>query len=155
MARRVFFSFQFDHDAGRANQIRDCGVVTDPDLAGFFGQEECDDAKMHGPEGIERMIYNHLEGTSVTVVLIGTYTAERPWVQYSIARSVDRKNGFLGIYIHKLKDQSGATAERGARPEVPAKIEFPCYDWDGDRDRFRREIEAAGKRSDALRAVAV
>jgi hypothetical protein len=27
---------------------------------------------------------------------------------------------------------------------------FPTYDWDGDLDKFRREIEAAGKRSDAL-----
>jgi hypothetical protein len=36
---------------------------------------------------------------------------------------------------------------------VPYGMEFPAYDWDRDLDRFRRAIEAAGKRSDAARAL--
>jgi hypothetical protein len=43
------------------------------------------------------MILKHLENTSVTVVLIGTETANRPWVKYEIEQSIARKNGLLGV----------------------------------------------------------
>jgi hypothetical protein len=97
------------------------------------------------------MILKNLKNTSVTVVLIGTETASRPWVKYEIAESIARKNGLLGIHIHHLKDQDSNTSFfRGTKPGVPARIEFPAYDWDKDLDKFRKAIEAAGKRSDAL-----
>ena len=38
------------------------------------------------------------------MVLIGAETANRPWVKYEIEQSIARKNGLLGIYIHRLKD---------------------------------------------------
>lgn len=97
------------------------------------------------------MILRHLRNTTVTVVLIGTETAYRPWVKYEIEQSIARKNGLLGIHIHHLKNQNGQTSARGPKPSVPVHVEFPAYDWDGDLDRFRREIEAPGQRSDALR----
>jgi hypothetical protein len=99
------------------------------------------------------MILRHLEGTTVTVVLIGAKTASRPWVKYEIAQSIAHKNGLLGIYIHHLKDPNKPPASRGAKPAVPRGVDFPAYDWDKDLDRFRKEIEAAGKRADALRAA--
>lgn len=85
------------------------------------------------------------------MVLIGNQTAYRPWVKYEVEKSIARKNGLLGIHIHHLKNEGGQTSMRGPKPTVPGNVEFPAYDWDGDLDRFRREIEAAGKRSDALR----
>lgn len=151
MARRVFFSFHYDNDIWRANQVRNSNVVAGPDVAGFFDHSEYQEAKRAGAEGIRRMILRHLRNTTVTVVLIGTETAYRPWVKYEIEQSIARDNGLLGIYIHRLKDQNGQTSVRGPKPSVPANVEFPAYDWDGDLDRFRREIEAAGRRSDALR----
>ena len=151
MARRVFFSFHYDHDIWRANQVRQSNVVAGADAAGFFDHSEYTEAKKQGDEGIRRMILNHLNNTTVTVVLIGTHTAERPWVKYEIEQSVARKNGLLGIYIHHLIDPNTGISPRGPKPTVPAYVEFPTYDWDRDLDRFRREIEAAGKRSDVLR----
>lgn len=150
MARRVFFSFHYDRDIWRANQVRNSNVVTGPDVAGFFDHSEYEEAKKEGDEGIRRMILRHLRNTTVTVVLIGTYTAQRRWVKYEIEQSIKRNNGLLGVYIHHLKDQDKQTTLRGPKPTVPAKVVFPAYDWDGDLNRFRREIEAAGKRSDAL-----
>jgi hypothetical protein len=44
----------------------------------------------------------------VTVVLIGAETASREWVQFEIQESTKRKNGFLGIQIHHLKDSHSA-----------------------------------------------
>lgn len=154
MARRVFFSFHYDGDIWRANQVRNSNVVAGPDRAGFFDHSEYEEAKNKGREGIEKMILRHLNNTSVTVVLIGTETANRPWVKFEIAESIKRKNGLLGIYIHHLKDKDGKTSSQGAKPTVPSNVEFPTYAWDGDVDRFRREIEAAGKRSDAQKAKA-
>ncbi len=151
MARRVFFSFHYDHDIWRANQVRNANVVAGPDVAGFFDHSEYEEAKKGREEGIKRMIKRHLKNTSVTVVLIGTHTAKRLWVKYEIAQSIGRKNGFLGVYIHHLKDQDGETSPLFSKPWVPPDVEFPAYKWDKDLDRFREAIEAAGKRSDDLR----
>jgi hypothetical protein len=98
------------------------------------------------------MILRHLENTTVTVVLIGAETASRPWVQFEIQESAKRKNGFLGVHIHHLKDPNHPPDPRGPVPAVPAGVVFPTYDWDYNLDKFRLEIEAAGKRSDELRA---
>lgn len=151
MARRVFFSFHFDNDIWRANQVRNFNVVAGSDTAGFFDHSEYEEAKKTKDEGIRRMILKHLRMTSVTVVLIGSETANRPWVKYEIEQSIAQKNGLLGIYIHHLKDVNGSTSMMGNKPTVPWNVEFPAYSWDKDLDRFKREIEAAGKRSDALR----
>ena len=152
MARRVFFSFHYEMDIWRANQVRNSNVVVGPDVAGFFDHSEYEDAKKRGDAAIQRMIDRHLENTTVTVVLIGSETASRPWVKYEIAESIKRKNGLLGVEIHHLTDQYESSSYPGLIPSVPSDVEFPVYSWDGDVRRFAREIEAAGVRSDRLRA---
>lgn len=151
MARRVFFSFHYDDDIWRANQVRNSNVVAGTDVAGFFDHSEYEEAKKQGAEGIRRMILKHLNNTTVTVVLIGSQTASRPWVKYEIDQSIKRKNGLLGIYIHHLKNSKGQTSPKGPKPSAPSDVVFPAYDWDWDLEKFRKEIEAVGKRSDALR----
>ena len=150
--RRVFFSFDHDKDPWRANQIRDSHVVAGADLGGFFDLAEYQAARMKGAEAVKRMILRHLANSTATVVLIGSQTSLRPLVQYGIEESIKRQNG-LGIRIHLLKDQFGRTSIPGRIPVVPAGIEFPVYDWDRDVDRFRKEIEATGRRADALRPL--
>jgi hypothetical protein len=153
VARQVFFSFDHDGDIWRANQVRNANVVAGPHLAGFFDYSEYEAAEKVGKDGIQRMILGHLKDTTVTVVLIGTKTASRPWVKYEIAQSIAHKNGLLGIYIHHLKDADSRSSSRGAKPAVPKGVDFPAYDRDKDLDRFRKSIEAAGKRAEALRAA--
>jgi len=152
MARRVFFSFHFERDIWRANQVRNSNVVAGADAAGFFDHSEYEEAKKKGDETIKRLICNKLDGTSVTVVLIGTETASRPFVQYEINQSIARKNGLLGIHIHHLKNSKGELDFfAGPKPSVPWNVDFPAYNWDADVARFKREIEAAGMRADKLR----
>jgi len=152
MARRVFFSFHYDRDIWRANQVRNSNVVAGSDTAGFFDHSEYEGARKRGSDAIRRMIDRHLTNTSVTVVLIGRETANRPWVKYEIAKSAEQNNGFLGIRIHHLKNQDRESDFfSGLTPSVPTGVEFPIYDWDGDLERLRKAIEAAGKRSDRLR----
>ena len=154
MARRVFFSFHHENHIREQTKLN-ANVVVDTYLVGFFDHLRKYDKnyKKTGKDGIQRMILNHLKDTTVTVVLIGTETANRPWVKYEIEQSIARKNGLLGIYIHHLKDPNKRPSSRGAKPAVPQGVDFPAYDWDKDLDRFRKAIEAAGKRADALRAA--
>jgi hypothetical protein len=151
MARRVYFAFHFEKDIWRVNQVRNANVVAGTDLAGFFDHSEYEEAKKKGEEEIKRLIRAKLNNTTVTVVLIGTETAYRSYVKYEVEQSIARKNGLLGVYIHNLKDKDGNTSARGPKPTVPTGIDFPAYDWDKDLKRFAEAIEAAGKRSDALR----
>jgi hypothetical protein len=160
MARRVFFSFHYEGDIWKANQVRMSNVVAGPDVAGFFDHSEYEDAKKRGADAIARMILRHLEHTTVTVVLIGHDTAARPWVRYEISESLKRKNGLLGIYVHHLRDPTAArstlltpvsTMPLPAKPSVPPGIVFPAYPWDKDLSRFAAAIEQAGRRADAWR----
>jgi hypothetical protein len=153
VARRVFFSFHYDRDIWRANQVRNCNVISGYDTAGFFDHSEYEEAKKSGTDGIRRMIQRQLQYTTVTVVLIGSETAFRPWVKYELEQSIARKNGLLGIQIHHLQNHARQTSFRGFAPTVPFGVELPLYDWDNDLARFKLQIEAAGKRSDKLRAV--
>ncbi len=121
MARRVFFSFHYELDIFRANQVRNANVVAGPDVAGFFDHSEYEDAQRRGDAAISQMILRHLNNTSVTVVLIGTYTASRVWVQYEIQESVKRKNGLLGIYINHLQDHRRQELLGGGFPRFPPR----------------------------------
>jgi hypothetical protein len=152
VARRVFFSFDFDGDAGRADRIRGSGALAEANMEGFFRPAEFDEAMKQGSEATQRLMQKHLQNTSVTVVLIGAESAKLTWVRYAINQSIEQKNGLLGIYIGHLRDERGRTPMQGLKPMVPAGVEFPAYSWDGDPDRFMGQIAAAGKRSDAWRA---
>jgi len=108
MARRIFFSFHYERDVWRANQVRNSWVTKpDREAAGFIDSVEFEKLRKQGDEAVKRWINSQLEGTSVTVVLIGAETSEREWVKYEIKKSYERGNGILGMYIHKLKDQNG------------------------------------------------
>jgi hypothetical protein len=141
MARRVFFSFHYERDVWRANQVRHSWVTKpDRDAAGFWDAAEFEKVKKQGPDAIKRWTDKNLEGTSVTVVLAGAETSERPWVKYEIERSLERGNGLLCIRIHNMKDQDGNTDAKGDNPldnftmeqnrkEVPLSQIYPTYDW--------------------------
>ena len=104
MARRVFFSFHYEIDIQRASQVRNSWVTKpDREAAGFWDAAAWEEVKKKGEGAIERWIDKQLEGTSVTVVLIGAETSERRYVQYEINESWDKGNGLIGTYVHNLK----------------------------------------------------
>ena len=159
MARRVFFSFHYDNDILRVGQIRNSGIVLAPgdSAAGFTDGASWESVKRRGDVGIKRWIDGELDGTSVTVVLIGSQTANRPWVNYEVIESVRRGNGLLGVYIHNVKDLNGGIDARGKNPfdfiswesDKGAKLSTtnPAYEWIGDdgRANLKSWIEAAAK----------
>lgn len=145
--RRVFFSFHYERDVWRATNVRNSGEVDATAAAGWDDASLWEEAKRKGRREIERLIDNGLRGTSVTVVLIGTETASRPWVKYEIERSIEKGNGLLGVRIHRIKDQTGCRSDRGPTPAALTDGGFRVYDW--DRNSFGRWVEwaavAAGK----------
>ena len=116
MARRVFFSFYYQGDVWRANEIRNMHIVEGTAAAGFQDASLWEEARGKGDAAIKALINKGLEGTTVTAVLIGSKTATRRYVQYEIDQSIERGNGLLGIYINDLKDQYGNMDSRGKNP---------------------------------------
>lgn len=159
MARRVFFSFHYDQDILRVGQIRNSGIVLAPGdtSAGFVDKASWESVKKAGDDAIKRWIDGQLSNTSVTVVLIGSQTANRPWINYEIIESINRGNGVLGIYVHNVKDLDGYTDIKGQSPfdyifwnngSGPAiSGTYPTYDWvqDSGRQNLAAWIERAAK----------
>lgn len=159
MARKVFFSFHYERDIKRVGQIRNCGL-TKPDLesAGFIDAASWESIKKQGVEAIKRWIAQQLDGTSVTVVLIGAETSQREWVIYEIKESYKKGNALLGIYIHNVVDLDKKTDVKGQNPfdqfyikrdgsEICLSQICKTYDWvnDGGYDNFGKWVEEAFK----------
>ena len=116
MARHVFFSFHYDRDSVRVAQVRNSNVVAGYDKNPFYDKAGWESIKRQGDQAVKNWIDNQIQGTSVTVVLIGAETASRKWVQYEIIKTCERKNGLIGIYIDGLKNFAGQTDYRGRNP---------------------------------------
>lgn len=104
MARRVFFSFHYQNDINRSMTVRNSWVTQGKEAAGFIDKAEFEQIKRQGNNAVHRWIDKQLEGTSVTVVLIGEETLNRPFVQYEICKSLERGNALIGVKIHSIKD---------------------------------------------------
>jgi len=150
MARRVFFSFHYEKDIWRASQVRNSWVTKpDREAAGFWDASSWEEVKKKGDEAIKRWIRDQLKGTSVTVVLIGTETSGRKYVQYEIEKSWERDNGLIGVYIHNMKDKNGKTESKGSDPFVKMGYKnIRIYDWvqDDGYKNLGNWVEAAFQR---------
>jgi hypothetical protein len=130
VARKVFFSFQYERDLWRVNVVRNSGMVEGVSAAGFNDQSLWEETKQRGDEAIRQLIDRGLDGTSVTVVLIGAETVTRKYVSYEIETSVARGRGLLGIRIHNIKDRDGRTDPAGPVPDALTKTGAPVYVWE-------------------------
>ncbi len=113
MTRRVFYSFHYIPDNWRASQVRNIGVVEGNQAASDNGWET---VKRGGDAAIERWIDGQMDGRTCTVVLIGSGTAKRKWIDYEIHKSWNSGKGVVGIHIHNLKDAQQNQSAKGANP---------------------------------------
>ena len=142
MARKVFFSFKYE-DVSRANVVRNSWVIQGREAAGFIDKAAFESLKKEGDLAIRRWINKQLEGTSVTVVLVGEKTCNSRWVKYEIEKSIERGNGLLGIDISKIKDLQGNTSVRCG--QIPKG--YPFYLWNNEQGYLNigKWIEQAAK----------
>lgn len=114
MARRVFFSFHYNNDINRSMTVRNSWVTQGKEAAGFVDKAAFEQIKRQGDAAVHCWIDKQLEGTSVTVVLIGSETLNRPFVQYEICKSLQRGNAVIGVHISGIKDmRTLMTSSRG------------------------------------------
>ena len=142
MARRVFFSFKYQ-DVSRANVVRNSWVPKGSIAAGFYDAAEFEKIKRQGDYAIKSWIDSQLEGTSVTVVLVGDKTCSSRWVKYEIQKSIEIKNGLLGIDISKIRDLNGNTVERCG--QIPEGYSFYLWNNDEGYNNLGSWIEKAAK----------
>jgi hypothetical protein len=140
MTDNVFFSFDCERDSWRAAQIRDGWVKRERERRGFC------DAEVWGSVGDDASateIDRRLARTSVTIVLIGAETSRRSYVGLEISRSHEKRIRMFGIFIHKMKDESGRTDKQGANPFANWSCQhfgestllshiYPLHDWVND-----------------------
>jgi len=161
MARKTFFSFHYKNDVWRAMQIRNSWVTKDSkEAAGFIDAADFEKLEKEGKEAIHKWINKQLDGTSVTVVLIGADTSNRSYVKYELKKSYEKGNGMLGIYIHNQEDKDGNTSTKGSNHfgeigkdekgnAVYFSSAYTSYDWidDDGYNNMGKWIEAAAKKA--------
>ena len=111
--RQVFYSFHYKPDNWRVSQVRNIGSIegnrptTDNDW---------EEIKKGGNKAIETWINKQMKNRSCTVVLVGSNTANRKWINYEIVKSWDEGMGVVGIHIHGLQNNAQETATKGGNP---------------------------------------
>src|SRR3954454_23773276 len=113
MARRAFYSFHYVPDNWRASQVRNMGVIE--------GNRPCSDNDWEtvtkgGDAKIKEWIADQLNGKSCVVVLIGTNTAGRKWINHEIIKGWDDGKGVVGVYVHNLQDSGNKQTTKGTNP---------------------------------------
>lgn len=113
MARSVFASFYYDGDADRVQQVLKMGAIEGDSLV---TAQEWESVKRKTKEAIERWIHDQMLRKSAVVVMVGTDTASRRWVDYEIRKAWNDKRPLVGIRINGLKNLNGRTSRPGPNP---------------------------------------
>jgi hypothetical protein len=111
--RQVFYSFHFDNDVMRVQQIRNMGIIEDDTPV---SPNEWEQIKRNGDEAIRKWIDDNMRYRSCVVVLIGEETANRKWVKYEIEKAWNDGKGLFGIYIHNINCVRNGKCKQGANP---------------------------------------
>ena len=111
--RQVFYSFHYDNDVFRVQQIRNIGALEDNKPV---SANEWESVKRGGEASIKKWIDDNLRYKSCVIVLVGEETANRKWVRYEIEKAWELGKGLVGVYIHNLKDPRTGKSSKGKNP---------------------------------------
>lgn len=111
--RRIFYSFHYAQDAWRASQVRNMGVVDGNRPA---TPNDWESIKAGKDPAIKAWIDRQMRGRSCAVVLVGSHTAGRKWINYEIEKAWNDGKGVVGVHIHGLQDQQNWTSPKGRNP---------------------------------------
>ena len=125
--RQIFYSFHYKPDNWRVSMVRNIGTIVGNKLATDNAWETI---KRGGDTAIKRWINDQMRYRSCTVVLVGSNTANRKWINYEIVKSWNDGMGVVGIRIHGLRDSNGDVSTIGNDPFSCIKgmpSEVKCY----------------------------
>ena len=111
--RQVFFSFEYNKDNWRAGQVRNMGKV---DSSSTFSDNDWEEVKEKSDTKIKEWIDTQMGKRSCLVVLIGSTTSGRKWIDYEIKKAYELNKGIIGIHVHNLKNSDGNQSSKGSNP---------------------------------------
>jgi hypothetical protein len=116
--RKVFFSFHYD-DVCRTVQVRNAwrfrrGWSQPSD--NFYDKSLWEKSRTENEEHLKRIIRRAMAGSTVTCVLAGSETWDRPYVRFEIAHSLFIKNGLFTVFIHDVRHPQKGTSWPGHNP---------------------------------------
>ena len=121
MARKpVFYSFHFDNDVMRVQLVRNIGAIEGNEPV---SKNDWEEVRKKGDPAVEKWIDENMKYRSCVVVLVGSETANRPWVKYEIKKAWKDGKGLVGIHIHNLKCPRNGTCSQGPNP-------FEQFGWE-------------------------
>jgi hypothetical protein len=131
--RQIFYSFHFDNDVFRVQQIRNIGALEDNEPV---SKNDWETLKRKGDSAIVNWIDKNMTNRSCVVVLIGEKTSERKWVLHEIKKAWKEGKTLLGIYIHNLNSMQDGKSPKGKNPFDEVKTnegrilssQVKCYD---------------------------
>lgn len=134
--RQVFYSFHYDNDVRRVQQIRNMGVLEGNTPV---SPNDWEKLKLSGDSAVKNWIDENMKNRSCVIVLIGSDTASRRWVKYEIEHAWDSGKALLGIYIHNIKDPVTGKCHSGQNPFEQFYLNgenfkniVPCYNPDSN-----------------------
>lgn len=110
--RKVFYSFHYENDVMRVQQVRNIGVLegNPPTTPNSWEQIKRNEA------GIKKWINDNMQNKSCLIVLVGSDTANRKWVNYEIIEAWKKGIGVVGVYIHNLNCPRTGRCRQGTNP---------------------------------------
>jgi len=150
MPRTVFFSFHYQRDIFRVQQIKHHYITKDSYTeAGFFDGSLEEKAQKHGDTAVKKMIDSGMSGSSVLCVLIGKETYKRRWVDYEILHAIGRGMGVFGITIHRLKHPRKSEADFPDGTDNPGPNPFSYLKYVDDGTKLQPKINYSHGWTDA------
>lgn len=113
LARKCFYSFHYSPDNWRASTVRNIGAIEGNKPA---SDNDWETVTKGGDAAIKKWIADQMAGRTCTIVLVGSQTANRKWINHEIIKSWDDGKGVVGIYVHGIKDVNGNTTAQGNNP---------------------------------------
>ncbi|KHM45256.1 TIR-like domain protein [Pseudoalteromonas distincta] len=113
MARKCFFSFHYQPDNWRVSKIRNIGAIEGNQAA---KDNDWETVTGGGDKKIKEWIDKQMEGRTCTVILAGSKTADRKWINHEIVQSWNKGKGVLVIHIHNITDSFDNQSSKGANP---------------------------------------
>lgn len=95
--RKIFLSYHHKHDQAYYNAFSNAfhdtyEAVTDKSLEREVDSDDVDYV-------MRRIRENHISGTSCTILLVGTETYARKYVDWEIKATLDKEHGLIGVYL--------------------------------------------------------
>jgi hypothetical protein len=134
--KKVFFSYYYEKDGNKVDDIRGMGLVRDIKPA---SKKEWDNICSKGDEAVKNWIDTNMKDAETVVVFIGEDTIKRKWIIYEIEKAWNEGKGLLGIYIHNMDGSNYGKTNKGENPFEHFKMNrdgktlrsvIKCYDPD-------------------------